>query len=360
MLRGDLDPATLPHHPPDNTAAVQAAAPIQNGPSPTTSPDAPLIAGPLTPRRKLPDPLEEEFEIINAEDAPPPAGRTGLQISQPFQMGYASRPTSRDESPLPSPLSILTSSNRNIPKASRTPTRERHMFPSEDDLPDHNRAAPEGRQDSPVGHSRLHTSETAVERSRRPTRDEYSTEVDTSGDDEGEDGNSSHASYSMTNFKAGKNRTVLQAKHSAPQQYTPTTNSYDSSGILPTRPVTQSDMTPHLQVLPPPSRPRLVQNDNAPVSNHASYMAGTPRTSTAHPMGQMSTHSNQASAPPSEASQSTARPGEAQRTSMELDHLPQASQDDATASQSRRVRFFDTNSWSKAGKRSFRGRLLGK
>lgn len=362
MLRGDLDPATLPRHPPDSPpqaidAILGHVVPVQ----PAPFAHAPPPAAPVGPRAPLqvnkPEP-SDEFEIIQAEGVAQ-NGKPNLLISQPFQMPYASRPASREGSP--NPLSSLGGGpSRNIPKAQRTPTRERHLFPAEDDLPDHNPATPEGANFPPIpGHSRFHTSETAIENPARPTRDEFATQLDTSGgeDEDGVGDTSSHASYSISHFskkrRNGRNLVSKWKGKPAQKQVTPTESSDSERGDLPLRPITQSDLTPHLQDLPPPARPTIVHNENPVTSNHASLITGTPRSSGLNFFGQ-----DQA-APPlpmprSELSEATVRPSQEQRRSMGLEELLAS---DANAEEhgadTKKVRFFDSGS-----RRTLRDRLM--
>lgn len=342
MLRGELDPATLPRHPPEEPRPqalplLDHVVPIH----PTSSPQALLEADRSMPPTSQPrfsiERAEDDYELINVEGAAS-NGKPTLRISQPFQMPYASRPVSREGSP--NPLASLGVSGRNIPKAQRTPTRERHLFPSEDDLPDHNPSSPDGATFPALGHSRLHTSETMVDSPRRAGRDEYTTEVDTSGD-EAADIASTHASYSMSNFKT--RHRILPPKwkgKSVHKQGTPTS---ESEMDLPARPITQSDLTPHLQDVQLPARPTIVHNENAPVSNAAS-LTGTPRSSAFKLFG----HAPEVPPPmpvlQSGSSEATVRPSQEQRRSMELGELERPIGMPHAEDGSKKVRFFDSGS----------------
>lgn len=351
MLRGELDPATLPRHPQEEqrqqtvpvlTVPTQAAPPQATHAPPSTIPPA------LQPRTSV-ERAEDEYELVNVEGVAS-NGKPNLRISQPFQMPYASRPVSREGSP--NPLSSLGVSSRNIPKAQRTPTRERHLFPSEDDLPDHNPSSPEGATFPAHGHSRLHTSETFVESPRQPGRDEYATEVETSGD-EAADRASSHASYSVSNFKTRNKMLAAKWKgKSAQKQVTPTESS-ESEGDLPVRPITQSDLTPHLQDVQAVARPRITYNNDGPVSNVAS-LTGTPRSSGLHFFGHDSEVPPSMPVPRSEQSEGTVRPTQEQRRSMELAGLErQVGEPQPEEDGSKKVRFFDSGS-----RKTLRDRLL--
>lgn len=354
MLRGDLDPATLPRHPQD--AQIQNM-PVQAGhgvsaqpvlPEPYKTPIAGVTPTSKAEARESTEVLEDEFEMVKVEGVAQ-NGKPDLRISQPFQMPYASRPVSREGSP--GPLASLGPPGRTIQKTQRTPTRERRLLPSEDDLPDHTPSTPDGAVFPAIGHSRLHTSDTYVDSPHRSGRDENATEVDTSGDDgERADYSSSHASYSMSNFKSHNKGLAARWKGKSAQKHTPTESS-ESEGNLPLRPITQSDMTPQLQDAPSPAQPRLVYNSNAPVSNVAS-LTGTPRSSGAHFFGQGS------NTPPmpntrSEVSETTAKPGQEQRRSMELERLAGNNDPSAVEGDGKKVRFFESGS-----RKTLRDRLL--
>ncbi|KAK9896378.1 hypothetical protein P389DRAFT_196470 [Cystobasidium minutum MCA 4210] len=361
MLRGDLDPATLPRHTPDSPpraieALLDHVVPVQ--PHPSAHLQAPVAqAGPRRPLPVPPQPkgpkLEDEFEMVAEPEGVAHNGKPDLRISHPFQMPYASRPASREESP--NPLPSLGAMSRSVPKAQRTPTRERHLFPSEDDLPNHTPATPEGAHFPHIaGHSRLNTSETVVENPiRHRTRDENTTHFDQSEDEEvGPGDTSSHASYSISHFGKKRNRnlaTKCKGK-SAQKQFTPTDSS-ESEGDVPLRPITQSDLTPHLQDLPPPTRPTLVQTNHAAVSNHAS-LTGTPRSSGLYLYGQ------DQQAPPlpmprSEMSEATVRPSQEQRRPAETEHLEHSGTTTDDQIDGKKVRFFDSGS-----RKTLRDKLL--
>lgn len=354
MLRGDLDPSTLPRHPQDQQhpaieTLVGHVVPVlaendllRSRAAQVAEPKPKVIA---TAQRKSGGKAEDEYELVNVEGLAQ-NGKPNLRISQPFQMPYASRPVSREGSP--NPLTSLGASTRSIPKAQRMPTRERHLFPSEDDLPDHNPSSPDGADYPVTGHTRLHTSETFVDSPRRSGRDEYTTEVDTSGDDEGQEEASSHASYSISNLKVTKRISPPKWKGKSAQKQNTPTESNQSESDLPIRPITQSDMTPQLQSMPSPAKPRLVYNDGAAASNVAS-LTGTPRSSGLHAFGQGSDIQPPMPIPRSEISEATVRPSQEQRRSMELDKVAgqQEELDADTRADSKKVRFFDSGSRAK-------------
>lgn len=362
MLRGPLDPATLPRHPPEEEILQEGAT----GSVIIRPADMPIHAIPITGhgatiaavRSRSPNAGEDDFEIVNAADVSPNR-QANVRISGPFQLPYPSRPGSRDGNGSPNALASLGGTGRTIPKVQRTPTRDHNMFPAEDDLPDHSYQSPEGH----AGHSRFHTSDTAVEPldSGHLFRDEDPTAYE-----QAEDMASSHASYSMHNFKSKRipvphpNRRQSKQK-SMPDPYTPLTESSDSTGQLTDRPITQSDLTPQLQDRPFPPRPVLVHNNSPALSNQAS-LTGTPRSSTLGMFGRASANVAHLGSK-SELSEITARPSQEQRTLMNLETPPEhqghASQQ-AVQEQGnqRKVRFVGTGTSSSGGRRTLRERLL--
>lgn len=373
MLRGELDPATLPRHPqeepqqpmPGIDAIVGHVVPTQSAPQarrplpvPPAAPPAVVVA-PVQDRQSGTG--EDEYEMVGAEGIAQ-NGKPSLQISQPFQMAYASRPASGEGTS--NPLAVLTApASRNIPKVQRTPTRERHMFPAEDDLPDHTPSSPEGATFPTVaGHSRLHTSETVVENmpGQRHARDDYATEVEISGDDDegvGVGDISSHASYSISHYGRNKRRNLAAKwKGKSAQKHISSIPAESSEPVagMPIRPITQSDMTPQLQDIPAPSRPTLVYNANPPISNHAS-LTGTPRTSGLNLFSGSSQVTPPLPVPQSELSESTVRPGRERRRSQEMDTLAQHDLEAGSGGEvdGKKVRFFDSGS-----RKTLKDRLL--
>ena len=283
MLRGNLDPATLPKHPPqehEEEVLQQQTVPL-SAPTPASA--------------------DEEYDIIQREEANLP--QRGSHISQPISLqAYASRPAGGGHSPTPgtaaaaaiigrlSPReqSSLGSPNRPILRATRTHSRDQTMFPADDDLPDQ-------------GHSRLNTSETAVE-------DMFA------GADEGEEA-STHASYSLHNF-----RKPPKVK----------------AGLAGERPISQSDVTPMLQTVPEPGRPTLVHRDSPAQASQMASLTGTPGASI------MLLDAGTPPVPQSEMSENaTVRPSQEQRRSLVDPEMRQGGVTGADAAGNARVKFAD-------------------
>lgn len=276
MLRGNLDPATLPRHPlTEHEREIlhhrREAAPV-----------------PLP----LPVPAEvdeREYDMMQHSEAQ--SGAASRNISQPISMhAYASRPLPGGQhGSSPGPAAAIMSrlspreqnsighpTSRPILRATRTHSRDQTMFPADDDLPDQ-------------GHSRLNTSETAVEG------------LFSGGDDDDleEDGYAStHASYSLHNFR----KTPKKAKR------------FEDSGKEEERPITQSDVTPILQTLPEPGRPTLIHRDSPAQASQMASLTGTPAASTML----LDSGTPQSEMGGSSGTIITVRPSEEQRRSLAL------------------------------------------
>ena len=327
MLRGNLDPATLPRHPPTEHEQKILHQRREAAPVPLPLPlSVPAEAD------------ESDYDLVQHSEAQ--SGAASRNISQPISMhAYASRPLpagQHDSSPGPAAAimsrlspreqnSIGTPTSRPILRATRTHSRDQTMFPADDDLPDQ-------------GHSRLNTSDTAVEG------------LFSGGDDDdlGEDGDAStHASYSLHNFrKAPKRKTMKRA---------------EDNGEEDKRPITQSDMTPMLQTLPGPGRPTLVHRNSPAQASQMASLTGTPAASTTlletgTPLSEMGGSAG-----------TTVRPSEEQRRSLALaaaaagggaettkGGAAAAEQDEANG----RVRFDNAGSASPRSRRTLRDRLF--
>lgn len=248
MLRGKLDPATLPKHPPTEAEEeILQTRQIANMPVPIDA-DA-----------------DADYDIVRREDAVQPV----RHISQPISMhAYASRPLSvsgaagAPASPNAVAAAIVgrlspreqnsyggnSPTGRPILRTQRTHSRDQSMFPADDDLPDQVHS-----------HSRLNTSATLV--------DDHLFATPTAAEEEEEEEEeeaSTHASYSLHKLRK-----------TAPEKAKHTDQGRCHDPLETARPITitQSDVTPLLQTLPDPVRPVLVHRDSpAQASQMASLL----------------------------------------------------------------------------------------
>lgn len=220
MLRGSLDPATLPQHPPQSERDAEEILHARAIAS------APVAIEPLRQTTAT----DDEYDIISRDEAalPMPA----RNISSPISMhAYASRPLAAPSSPGAvaaavigrlSPQEQVTVSSspvRPILRTQRTHSRDQAMFPADDDLPDQARGQ----------HSRLNTSATLVDGGGMFAA-------------EGEEESSDHASYSL-------------------------------------KPRRESDVMPTLQTLPEPVPPTIVHRDSPAQLSQMASLTGTPGAS---------------------------------------------------------------------------------
>ena len=373
MLRGNLDPATLPAHPPaseqqeqlclQQTQQQQQSAPDTRRPLPVPTAAVAAAAAAAghaqaprsrsTSQSKPPSPAWDDYEVVPRDDASPSPRPVVIGRSQSMQ-AYASAgsPGHRSRRALPVPVATATlparqdtptttktmtsSSARPVFRTQPTQDREPRMLLADDDLVENDRdeQQPRGQR------SRVHTSQTAVDddsengderESGVPGYFQYVEE-----DDDDEDGDrgraSTHASYSLENMQRAARKHAQRTRREE-----------EGLGEGGARPVTltQSDMTQPLQSVPAPSRPVLVHKDSPGVqSNVASFFSGNATVSSENASGSVSASGQRGEVTGAPGSETTVRPGREQRRSLEAQRQEQQSGSEGRVPD-RRVRFRD-------------------